>query len=29
MQLAAAGDALDLVHVKRHRTLGPVGRENR
>src|SRR5712692_3099383 len=29
MQLAAAGDALDLMHVERHGALGAVGRENR
>jgi hypothetical protein len=28
MQMTAAGDAFDLVHVKRHRALGTVGREN-
>src|SRR3979409_802925 len=29
MQMAAAGDALDLMHVERHRALRPVGREDR
>jgi len=29
MKLAAAGDAVDLMHVKGHRALGTVGRENR
>ena len=29
MQMAAAGDAIDLMHVERDRAPGPVGRENR
>ncbi len=29
MQMAAAGDTLEQLHVERHRALRPVGRENR
>jgi hypothetical protein len=29
MQMATAGDTLDLMHVERHRALGAIGRKNR
>src|SRR6202051_562751 len=29
MEMTAAGDAIDLVHVEAHRALGAVGREDR